>query len=150
MNDSLKSWTRCGSSAAGFSSEEAGSVALWGMSASREGLAAARAAVVAEAERRQVRPRELATTLLLAVCEADLVAAFQYFSTVTLTTVGFGDIVAVTPAARLVTGRRKRLVQLKRRVGIGQQHVGFVHRKAGSGQARNCREPALQCLAPRS
>jgi voltage-gated potassium channel Kch len=32
------------------------------------------------------------------------VAVFQYFSTVTLTTVGFGDIVPVTPAARLVTG----------------------------------------------
>ena len=32
------------------------------------------------------------------------VAIFQYFSTVTLTTVGFGDIVPVTPAARLVTG----------------------------------------------
>jgi voltage-gated potassium channel Kch len=32
------------------------------------------------------------------------VAIFQYFSTVTLTTVGFGDVVPVTPAARLVTG----------------------------------------------
>jgi voltage-gated potassium channel Kch len=32
------------------------------------------------------------------------VAIFQYFSTITLTTVGFGDIVPVTPAARLVTG----------------------------------------------
>jgi len=33
-----------------------------------------------------------------------LVAVFQYFSTVTLTTVGFGDIFPVTPAARLATG----------------------------------------------
>jgi voltage-gated potassium channel Kch len=33
-----------------------------------------------------------------------LVATFQYFSTVTLTTVGFGDIVPITPAARLATG----------------------------------------------
>ncbi|MBX3028305.1 hypothetical protein KF840_25725 [bacterium] len=33
-----------------------------------------------------------------------LVAAFQYFSTVTTTTVGFGDIVPVSPAARLLTG----------------------------------------------
>ncbi len=32
------------------------------------------------------------------------IAVFQYFSTITLTTVGFGDIVPVTPAARLVTG----------------------------------------------
>ena len=36
--------------------------------------------------------------------DAMVLAAFQYFSTITLTTVGFGDIVAVTPAARLVTG----------------------------------------------
>src|SRR5262245_53320234 len=33
-----------------------------------------------------------------------LVALFQYFSTVTVTTVGFGDIVPVAPAARLATG----------------------------------------------
>jgi len=32
------------------------------------------------------------------------VATFQYFSTVTLTTVGFGDMVPVTVGARLVTG----------------------------------------------
>ena len=32
------------------------------------------------------------------------VAAFQYFSTVTMTTLGYGDIVPVTLAARLVTG----------------------------------------------
>src|SRR5262252_8178875 len=33
-----------------------------------------------------------------------LTAVFQYFSTITLTTVGFGDIVPVSPAARLATG----------------------------------------------
>lgn len=33
-----------------------------------------------------------------------LLATFQYFSSITLTTVGFGDIVPVTRAARLVTG----------------------------------------------
>jgi voltage-gated potassium channel Kch len=33
-----------------------------------------------------------------------LLATFQYFSTVTMTTVGFGDIVPVAPAARLATG----------------------------------------------
>jgi voltage-gated potassium channel Kch len=33
-----------------------------------------------------------------------MTAVFQYFSTVTLTTVGFGDIVPVTQAARLATG----------------------------------------------
>ena len=35
---------------------------------------------------------------------AMMLASFQYFSTITLTTVGFGDIVPVTPAARLATG----------------------------------------------
>jgi alkylation response protein AidB-like acyl-CoA dehydrogenase len=34
----------------------------------------------------------------------DLVSVFQYFSTITLTTVGYGGIVPVMPAARLVTG----------------------------------------------
>jgi hypothetical protein len=43
----------------------------------RDGLASARTAVVAEAEKRQVRPRELATTLLLAVCETEFVAGAQ-------------------------------------------------------------------------
>jgi voltage-gated potassium channel Kch len=33
-----------------------------------------------------------------------VIAAFQYFSTVTLTTVGFGDIVPVSPDARLAWG----------------------------------------------
>jgi voltage-gated potassium channel Kch len=41
-----------------------------------------------------------------------LVAIFQYFSTVTLTTVGFGDIVPVTPAARLATGLEAIVGQL--------------------------------------
>lgn len=36
--------------------------------------------------------------------QAIQVATFQYFSTITLTTVGFGDIVPATPAARLATG----------------------------------------------
>jgi len=36
--------------------------------------------------------------------EAQLVAVFQYFSTITLTTVGYGDIVPISQAARLVTG----------------------------------------------
>jgi voltage-gated potassium channel Kch len=36
--------------------------------------------------------------------DALMVASFQYFSTTTLTTVGFGDIVPITPAARLATG----------------------------------------------
>jgi hypothetical protein len=35
---------------------------------------------------------------------ADVVATFQYFSTVTLTTVGYGDIVPVTRLARLLAG----------------------------------------------
>ena len=33
-----------------------------------------------------------------------LTSLFQYFSTITVATVGFGDIVPVTPAARLTTG----------------------------------------------
>jgi voltage-gated potassium channel Kch len=41
---------------------------------------------------------------LSACSDVVLVAIFQYFSTVTLTTVGFGDIVPITPAARLATG----------------------------------------------
>ena len=44
--------------------------------------------------------------------EAMVLATFQYFSTITLTTVGFGDIVAVTPAARLVTGLEAMVGQL--------------------------------------
>jgi len=41
-----------------------------------------------------------------------LIAVFQYFSTITLTTVGYGDIVPVTPAARLVTGLEAIVGQL--------------------------------------
>jgi voltage-gated potassium channel Kch len=44
--------------------------------------------------------------------DATVVASFQYFSTITLTTVGFGDIVPVTPAARLVTGLEAMVGQL--------------------------------------
>jgi len=44
--------------------------------------------------------------------DAMLLANFQYFSTITLTTVGFGDIVPVTPAARLVTGLEAMVGQL--------------------------------------
>jgi hypothetical protein len=44
--------------------------------------------------------------------DAMMLANFQYFSTITLTTVGFGDIVPVTPAARLVTGLEAMVGQL--------------------------------------
>lgn len=43
---------------------------------------------------------------------AAAVAAFQYFSTVTTTTVGFGDIVPVSPVARLLTGLQAIMGQL--------------------------------------
>jgi voltage-gated potassium channel len=49
--------------------------------------------------------------------DAQLVAVFQYFSTITLTTVGFGDIVPVTPGARLVTGLE---------AGVGQIYLAVV------------------------
>jgi hypothetical protein len=45
------------------------------------------------------------------------VATFQYFSTVTMTTVGFGDIVPVAIAARLVTGLEAI---------VGQMYVAVV------------------------
>jgi voltage-gated potassium channel Kch len=44
--------------------------------------------------------------------EVALVAIFQYFSTITVTTVGFGDIVPVTSAARLATGLEAIVGQL--------------------------------------
>lgn len=44
--------------------------------------------------------------------DISLVALFQYFSTITLTTVGFGDIVPVTSAARLATGLEAIVGQL--------------------------------------
>jgi voltage-gated potassium channel Kch len=44
--------------------------------------------------------------------DVTLIAVFQYFSTVTVTTVGFGDIVPVTPAARLATGLEAIVGQL--------------------------------------
>ena len=49
---------------------------------------------------------------LSASSDVMLVAIFQYFSTVTLTTVGFGDIVPVTPAARVATGLEAIVGQL--------------------------------------
>jgi voltage-gated potassium channel Kch len=44
--------------------------------------------------------------------DAFVSATFQYFSTVTLTTVGFGDIVPITPVARLATGLEAIVGQL--------------------------------------
>ena len=70
-------------------------------------IAAAQLAV-AQSRPRAVRP-----------CTADTekrrkwsVASELEFSTVTLTTVGFGDVVPVTPAARLVTGLEAMVGQL--------------------------------------
>jgi voltage-gated potassium channel Kch len=59
-----------------------------------------------------------------------LVAIFQYFSTVTLTTVGFGDIVPVTPAARLATGLEAIVGQLYLAVVIATL-VGRVASRRG-------------------
>jgi voltage-gated potassium channel Kch len=59
-----------------------------------------------------------------------LVAIFQYFSTVTLTTVGFGDIVPVTPAARLATGLEAVVGQLYLAVVIATL-VGRVAARRG-------------------
>ncbi|HEV7732113.1 MAG TPA: potassium channel family protein [Candidatus Binatia bacterium] len=59
-----------------------------------------------------------------------LVANFQYFSTVTLTTVGFGDIVPVAPVARLATGVEAIVGQLYLAVVIAT----LVGRAAGSKQ----------------
>ncbi len=59
-----------------------------------------------------------------------LVATFQYFSTVTLTTVGFGDIVPVAPVARLATGAEAIVGQLYLAVVIAT----LVGRAAGSKQ----------------
>jgi voltage-gated potassium channel Kch len=59
-----------------------------------------------------------------------LVAVFQYFSTVTLTTVGFGDIVPVTPAARLATGLEAMVGQLYLAVVIATL-VGRVAARRG-------------------
>src|SRR5262249_42957017 len=47
-----------------------------------------------------------------------LTAVFQYFSTITVTTVGFGDIVPVPPAARVGGGRGASGGQLYRAVVI--------------------------------
>lgn len=47
-----------------------------------------------------------------AASNAQMIAAFQYFSTVTTTTVGYGDIVPVSRVARLVTGLQAIMGQL--------------------------------------
>jgi len=49
--------------------------------------------------------------------DMQLIALFQYFSTITLTTVGFGDIVPVAPGARLLTGLE---------AGVGQIYLAVV------------------------
>jgi voltage-gated potassium channel Kch len=67
---------------------------------------------------------------LSAYSDVMLVAIFQYFSTVTLTTVGFGDIVPVTPAARLATGLEAMVGQLYLAVVIATL-VGRVAARRG-------------------
>ena len=67
---------------------------------------------------------------LSACSDMMLVAIFQYFSTVTLTTVGFGDIVPVTPAARLATGLEAIVGQLYLAVVIATL-VGRVAARRG-------------------
>jgi len=67
---------------------------------------------------------------LSARSDATLVAIFQYFSTVTLTTVGFGDIVPITPAARLATGVEAIVGQLYLAVVIATL-VGRVAARRG-------------------
>ena len=67
---------------------------------------------------------------LSAYSDVMLVAIFQYFSTVTLTTVGFGDIVPVTPAARLATGLEAIVGQLYLAVVIATL-VGRVAARRG-------------------
>jgi voltage-gated potassium channel Kch len=59
-----------------------------------------------------------------------LMATFQYFSTVTMTTVGFGDIVPITPAARLATGLEAIVGQLYLAVVIATL-VGRVAARRG-------------------
>ena len=62
---------------------------------------------------------------------AEEVATFQYFSTVTMTTVGFGDIVPVAIAARLVTGLEAIVGQIYIAVVI----AALVGRAAGARSA---------------
>jgi hypothetical protein len=59
-------------------------------------------------------------------------ATFQYFSTTTLTTVGFGDIVPVTPVARLVTGLEAMVGQLYLAVVIATLVGRVVARRASA------------------
>ena len=61
--------------------------------------------------------------------DATLVASFQYFSTITLTTVGFGDIVPITPAARLVSGLEAIVGQLYLAVVIATLVGRFASRR---------------------
>jgi voltage-gated potassium channel Kch len=67
---------------------------------------------------------------LSACSDAMLIAIFQYFSTVTLTTVGFGDIVPVMPAARIATGLEAIVGQLYLAVVIATL-VGRVGARRG-------------------
>jgi len=67
---------------------------------------------------------------LAASSDVMLIAVFQYFSTVTLTTVGFGDIVPVMPAARMVTGLEAIVGQLYLAVVIATL-VGRVGARRG-------------------
>jgi voltage-gated potassium channel Kch len=67
---------------------------------------------------------------LSACSDVVLAAIFQYFSTVTLTTVGFGDIVPVTPAAQLATGLEAIVGQLYLAVVIATL-VGRVAARRG-------------------
>jgi hypothetical protein len=62
--------------------------------------------------------------------DAMLLATFQYFSTITLTTTGFGDIVPVTPAARLATGLEAMVGQLYLAVVIATLVGRVVARRA--------------------
>lgn len=48
----------------------------------------------------------------------DLVPVFQYFSTITLTTVGYGGSVPVVPAARLVVGLQATSGQIHLAVAV--------------------------------
>jgi voltage-gated potassium channel len=62
-------------------------------------------------------------------------ATFQYFSTITLTTVGFGDIVPVSLGARLVTGLEAIVGQFYVAVVIATLVGRAVAAKQGDGEA---------------
>jgi len=88
--------------------------------------------------------------LLAERTDAALVATFQYFSTVTATTVGFGDVVPVAPVARVVTGLEAIVGQLYLAVGIATLvgRVVAADGEAGPGYISLAR--ALPPLRPRS